>query len=64
MRNVKKIVNFWDIIFKPWGHKEWSGGWGDGSNKWTDKLKELLKVENKNDGIFWMSINDFIKEFS
>jgi hypothetical protein len=46
---------------KPWGHKEWSGDWGDTSTKWTEQLKIDLKVENKDDGIFWISINDFVQ---
>lgn len=48
----------------PWGKKEWSGDWSDKSDKWTPELKEKLKVVDKNDGIFWISSNDFIKEFT
>lgn len=48
----------------PWGHKEWSGDWGDGSSRWNEELKERLKVEDKDDGIFWISIKDFIKQFN
>jgi hypothetical protein len=37
-----------------------SGDWSDKSEKWTDDLKEQLKVEDKNDGIFWMDVQFFI----
>lgn len=48
---------------KPWGKKEWQGDWSEKSDKWTPELKEQLKVEFKDDGIFWISAPDFIKQF-
>lgn len=48
----------------PWGEKEWTGDWSDNSNRWTPELKEQLSVENKDDGIFFMQYEDFIKYFS
>lgn len=45
------------------GGAEWNGDWGDNSIKWTDKAKKILKPENKEDGIFWMSLQDFVYEF-
>ena len=48
----------------PWGNGEWSGAWSDGSKKWTEDLKKLCKnYENKDDGSFWMSFEDFFKYF-
>lgn len=50
-------------IRNPWGKVEWNGSWGDLSPLWTDELKEELKVEKRNDGVFWMSIEDFSDSF-
>lgn len=47
----------------PWGEKEWTGDWSDNSDLWTDELKKLLKVKKKDDGVFFMDINDFKKYF-
>jgi len=47
----------------PWGHTEWKGEWGDNWNGWTPELKGILKVENKEDGIFFMPFEEFLKEF-
>jgi len=45
------------------GGVEWRGDWSDNSFKWTEKAKKLLKPEAKEDGIFWMSLDDFVYEF-
>lgn len=42
---------------------EWRGDWCDSSFKWTKKFLEKLKVEEKDDGIFWMSLEDFVWEY-
>lgn len=47
----------------PWGHTEWKGEFGDGWNGWTPDLIKLLKIEKKEDGIFWMPFDDFVKEY-
>ena len=48
----------------PWGEKEYNKDWSDNSDKWNDKLKEMFEYEgNKNDGIFYMSYDDFIYYF-
>lgn len=52
----------------PHGHRgEWNGAWSDDSDEWKNNqhIKNQLtsqgyKVESKDDGIFWMEINDFI----
>ena len=46
----------------PWGNGEYSGDWSDGDSKWTPSLKKKygLKVEEKDDGQFYMSFDDFI----
>ena len=56
----QKLVN----LRNPWGNGEWSGAWSDGSKKWTEELKmQCGNYENKEDGSFWMSFEDFCKYF-
>lgn len=64
MYHKNEKCKFFNVYLKPWGHKEWSGDWGDNSDRWTEELKVLLKVENKDDGIFWMSKVDFVTQFN
>lgn len=42
---------------------EWNGEWSDNSSCWTDELRRELDVKIANDGIFWISINDFIQNY-
>ena len=49
----------------PWGNTEFTGEWSDGSRKWTPELKKKYKYEGDEDeGIFFMSFNDFFKYFA
>jgi calpain-15 len=43
---------------------EWNGDWGDGDFKWTKKFQSELGYSEKADGIFWMSLDDFIYEYA
>jgi calpain-15 len=46
----------------PWGAGgEWKGDWSDGSSKWSEHptMASWLGHEDKNDGVFWMSMDDF-----
>ena len=46
----------------PWGaNGEWKGDWSDGSRKWSENpmMASWLGHEDKNDGTFWMSMDDF-----
>lgn len=51
-------------IRNPWGYKEWTGKWSDGSKEWT---KEAISVfgnqEKKDDGCFWIEYDDYLKYF-
>lgn len=47
----------------PWGHTEWKGEWGDNWNGWTPDLRASLKLEMKEDGVFCMPFEEFVKEF-
>ncbi|KRX05712.1 hypothetical protein PPERSA_09852 [Pseudocohnilembus persalinus] len=56
---LEKIIQ----VRNPWGNKEWQGDWSDNSSKWTDELKQKLNFTNEDDGIFWIKVEDFIKQF-
>ncbi|XP_006807015.1 calpain-2 catalytic subunit-like [Neolamprologus brichardi] len=53
-------------IRNPWGEVEWTGPWSDGSSEWSHVTEdEKLKLNNvAEDGEFWMSYSDFIRNFS
>lgn len=48
----------------PWGRFEWRGAWSDGSEQWTPEWMELLNHRFGDDGQFWMSYEDFLREYS
>uniref|UniRef100_A0A2K6G3B5 Calpain-13 n=1 Tax=Propithecus coquereli TaxID=379532 RepID=A0A2K6G3B5_PROCO len=61
-RGQEEIICLWN----PWGKTEWRGRWSDGSRKWqetSDPRKSQL-YENKEDGEFWISCQDFQENFS
>ncbi|XP_057165317.1 calpain-13 [Ursus arctos] len=61
-RSWEDLIRLWN----PWGKTEWRGRWSDGSPEWQkahDQQKRLL-CENKEDGEFWMSCQDFQDNFS
>ncbi|CAF3351821.1 unnamed protein product [Rotaria socialis] len=51
----------------PWGNDiEWNGKWSDADPVWNlldEKTRRRLSIQRKHDGEFWMSFNDFYKEF-
>ncbi|OQV07361.1 hypothetical protein CLAIMM_11807 [Cladophialophora immunda] len=47
----------------PWGKKEWTGKWSDGSSEWTPEWMQLLDHKFGNDGIFWISYEDLLKTY-
>ncbi|XP_048212778.1 calpain-8 [Perognathus longimembris pacificus] len=50
----------------PWGEVEWSGAWSDDAPEWNyvdPRRKEELDKKAE-DGEFWMSFSDFLKQFS
>ncbi|XP_028278557.1 calpain-2 catalytic subunit-like [Parambassis ranga] len=53
-------------IRNPWGQVEWTGPWSDGSSEWRHVSKDVKAKLNSvaEDGEFWMSYSDFIKQFS
>jgi len=50
----------------PWGRQEWNGAWSDKSQEWkdaTDDLKKELNFRDADDGIFFMTFEDFLIHF-
>ena len=60
--NGEKLVQ----IRNPWGSEAYKGVWSDDdSSKWTPEAKAALNhVTTKNDGIFYMPISNYRKQFS
>lgn len=51
----------------PWGEKEWNGPWSDESAEWnkvSKKQRDKLGITVENDGEFWMSFEDFCRNFT
>jgi len=51
-------------IRNPYGMKEWNGAWSDKSSLWTVKTREQVNCEDKEDGCFFINLEDFIKFFT
>ena len=47
----------------PWGHKEWLGKWSDTSELWTDELRQLWGCREKDDGVFFIWVEDYLSYF-
>ncbi|PYH91070.1 cysteine proteinase [Aspergillus ellipticus CBS 707.79] len=47
----------------PWGKKEWTGAWSDGSEQWTPEWMAKLGHKFGNDGFFWISYDDLLKKY-
>ena len=47
----------------PWGRFEWSGDWSDKSRLWTEELKKECGLEVVEDGIFFISLEDYLKYY-
>ena len=46
------------------GMGEWSGPWCDGSKEWTPYWLQKLDYRFGDDGVFWMSFDDMLRNFS
>ncbi|XP_067085469.1 calpain-1 catalytic subunit isoform X2 [Osmerus mordax] len=53
-------------IRNPWGEVEWTGPWSDNSKEWSGVEPSVrMRLYNRSeDGEFWMSFSDFLREFS
>ena len=47
-----------------WGTNEWMGDWSDKSLKWTQEFKKAVGLQEKQDGIFWMSYDDYLQFYT
>jgi len=51
-------------VRNPWGYGEWRGKWSDWDEiNWTEELKSKFGFCKKDDGIFFISIEDYIREY-
>ncbi|KAJ7988804.1 hypothetical protein DPEC_G00313000 [Dallia pectoralis] len=51
----------------PWGQVEWNGPWSDNSKEWVSLSKaekDKLHHQSAEDGEFWMSFEDFKKNYT
>ncbi|NWR22854.1 CAN5 protein, partial [Emberiza fucata] len=51
----------------PWGKKEWHGAWSDSSEEWkkvSNSERKNLGLTVGNDGEFWMTFEDWCKNFT
>lgn len=65
---IISFVLFWLVQLRnPWGRCEWRGAWSDGWAGWTKRLRQKLgynpTASTDDDGIFWMSFDDFVLNF-
>uniref|UniRef100_A0AAY4ACM8 Calpain 1 n=1 Tax=Denticeps clupeoides TaxID=299321 RepID=A0AAY4ACM8_9TELE len=51
-------------IRNPWGEVEWTGAWSDKEWDGVDRSARERLYNRSEDGEFWMSFNDFLREFS
>ncbi|KAG5853247.1 hypothetical protein ANANG_G00071050 [Anguilla anguilla] len=52
-------------VRNPWGEMEWTGAWSDNSREWdgVDSSARGRLQNRSEDGEFWMSFSEFLREF-
>ena len=48
----------------PWGQCEWNGAWSDSSKLWTPQLRNEVGSEVSDDGVFCISLEDYMANFT
>ncbi|XP_053229806.1 calpain-6 isoform X2 [Podarcis raffonei] len=64
-QKTKKL--FMIRLRNPWGKSEWNGPWSDSSEEWkkvSQAERKKLRLTIENDGEFWMSFEDWCKNFT
>ncbi|XP_040006964.1 calpain-1 catalytic subunit-like [Xiphias gladius] len=52
-------------VMNPWGTQEWNGKWSDKSDMWNKvRPEDREKCFDRDDGEFWMELEDFCHYFS
>jgi len=46
----------------PWGEEKFNGTWSDTSENWTEDLRDQAEHFSDNDGKFYMSFEDYVKQ--
>jgi len=67
--NSIKIAGRDEVLVRcrnPWGSHEWTGGWCDSDPRWKQNPKEAAEVghSEKDDGMFFIGIDDFVRTFT
>ena len=48
----------------PWGTGEWQGAWSDNSAEWTPAIRKQVGSEEKDDGAFYIALEDYLEHFA
>ncbi|XP_064174762.1 calpain-2 catalytic subunit-like [Anguilla rostrata] len=57
---MQKLVR----VRNPWGQVEWTGAWSDSSREWDEIPAGERPNANAEDGEFWMSLEEFMRQYS
>lgn len=47
----------------PWGSFEWRGEYNEESKKWTEELKKKVNFLKADDGVFFITLSEFVSQF-
>ncbi|KAJ6657440.1 hypothetical protein lerEdw1_002499 [Lerista edwardsae] len=67
LSRLKSEKLFMIRLRNPWGKTEWTGAWSDNSEEWTNvrrSERKKLGLTVENDGEFWMTFEDWCKNFT